>query len=79
MHSHMLHIYLIGDVNSEIQDLKVWVPKITESDPRGVDCQLRVKDLCCKLVELLFSDEERRNGNSTETRTLGVTLLIHIG
>ena len=53
----------------------MWVPKITESDPRGVDCQLRVKGLCCKLVELLFSDEECRNGNATEARTLGVTLL----
>ena len=64
-----------GDVNSESRDLKVWVPKITESDLRGVDCQLRVKDLCRKLVELLFSDEECKNGNATEARTPGVTLL----
>ena len=44
---------------------------ITETQLRGVDCQLSSKD---QLVELLFS-EELQNGNATEARTAGVTLL----
>ena len=55
--------------------MKVWVPGITEAALRGVDCQLRYKDLCRKLVELVFTDEELRQGNATEVRTAGVHLL----
>ena len=54
---------------------KVWVKGIKQKDPRAVDCQLRVKDLCRKLVELLFTDDDLRTGNATEARTAGVKLL----
>ena len=42
---------------------------------RGVDCQLRVKELCWKLVELLFTEGNLRTGNGTEAKTAGVNLL----
>ena len=58
-----------GDYKSESNDVKVWVPGITEGALRGIDCQLRCKDLCRKLVE------ELRQGNATEARTAGVSLL----
>jgi hypothetical protein len=54
---------------------KVWVKGIKQKDLRAVDCQLRVKDLCRKLVELLFTDDDLRTGNATEARTTGVKLL----
>ena len=53
----------------------MWVRGVTQRDMRGVDCQLRVKDLCRKLVELLFTDDELRTGNATEARTAGVKLM----
>ena len=46
-----------------------------QSDLRVVDCQLHVKDLCRKLVELLFTEDDLRRGNATEARTAGVQLL----
>jgi hypothetical protein len=55
--------------------MKVLVENVTQTELRGVDCQLRVKDLCRKLVELLFSEQELQNGNATEARTAGVKLL----
>ena len=64
-----------GEYKSENNDVKVWVPGITEVALRGVDCQLRCKDLCRKLVELVFTEEELRQGNATEARTPGVSLL----
>ena len=42
---------------------------------RAVDCQLRARNLCRKLTELLFTEEELRVGNATEARTAGVNLL----
>ena len=40
-----------------------------------MDCQLRVKELCRKLVELLVTEDDLRSGNATEARTAGVKLL----
>lgn len=56
-------------------DARVWVPRVTEAQLRGVDCQLRCRDLCQKLTELLFTYDELRQGNATEARTPGVTML----
>ena len=53
----------------------MWVEGISEFDLRAVDCQLRARNLCRKLTELLFSEEELKNGNATEARTSGVSLL----
>ena len=53
----------------------MWIAGIEQKDLRAIDCQLRVKDLCRKLVDLLFTEEELRLGNATEARTSGVTLL----
>lgn len=46
-----------------------------QSDFRALDCQLRVKDLCCKLVELFFTEDDLTRGNTAEARTAGVKLL----
>ena len=48
---------------------------INESDLRAVDCQLKVRNLCRKLTELVFFEYELKVGNATEARTSGVNLL----
>ena len=75
---HFLFMYVgcwFGDPQSEHRDLKVWIESVSEFDLRAVDCQLRARNLCRKLAELLFSEEELKHGNATEARTSGVTLL----
>lgn len=78
---HLLYIHVgeegcwFGDSKSKNTEEKLWVPGVAESVLRGVDCQLRCKDLCRKLVELLFTEEDLRQGNATEARTAGVSLL----
>lgn len=64
-----------GDPNTDQYELKVWISSVSEADLRAVDCQLRARDLCRKLTEVLFSEEELKNGNATEARTSGVKLL----
>ena len=65
-----------GNSKSNSKEEKLWVPGVAESAMiRGVDCQLRCKDLCRKLVELVFMEKELRQGNATEARTAGVGLL----
>ena len=53
----------------------MWIAGIKQKDLKAVDCQLRVTDLCRKLVDLLFNEEELQLGNATEARTSGITLL----
>ncbi len=55
--------------------MKVWVPGLSEAALRGVHCQLRCRDLCRKLTELLFISEELKQGNATDALTPGVALL----
>ena len=55
--------------------MKVLVESVTEAELRAVDCQLRCRDLCRKLTELLFAEDELATGNATEARTTGVKLL----
>ena len=50
----------------------MWIGGVTQAELRGVDCQLRVKELCRKLVELLFTEDDLRSGNATKARTAGV-------
>ena len=57
------------------EEEKLFVRGVKQSDLRAVDCQLRVKDLCRKLVELPFTEEDLKKGNATEARTAGVSLL----
>lgn len=64
-----------GNPNSRSNECKVWVDGVSEYDLRAVDCQLKAQNLCRKLIELLFAEEELKNGNATETRTSGVSLL----
>ena len=64
-----------GDPHSTQQDLRAWVPDISEADVRAVDCQLRTRDLCRKLTELLYTKEDLAQGNATEARTSGIKLL----
>ena len=64
-----------GNQTSKVEEEKVWVGGIQQRELRAVDCQLRVKDLCRKLADLLFTKEKLRQGNATEARTTGVTLL----
>ena len=64
-----------GDKQANNPELKVWIPNVTKTSLRGVHCQLRSKDLCRKLVELLFDEEELQSVNVTEVRTAGVALL----
>ena len=64
-----------GNPRSSEHDLRVWIANVAESDLRPLDCQLRSRDLCRKLTELLFSEEELTQGSATEARTTGVKLL----
>ena len=78
MYSNYLHAgpgCWFGDKQAENPELKVWIQNVSETSLRGVDCQLKSKDLCRKLVELLFDEEELQSGNATEARTAGVALL----
>ena len=76
--SMYMYMYIgcwFGDPQSEKWDLKVWVGDVRKFDLQAVDCQIRVRNLCRKLMELLFSEEELKHGNATEAKTSGVTLL----
>ena len=53
----------------------MWVKGVHQKDLRAVDCQLRAKDLCRNLIDLLFTEDDLRVGNATEARTSGVNLL----
>lgn len=55
--------------------MKVWVSTVTEAELRAVDCQLRRRNLCRELTELLFTDDELASSNATEAHATGVTLL----
>ena len=60
-----VHVYILGcwfgDPQSESRELKVWVEGASEFDLRAVDCQIRVRNLCRKLTELLFTEEQLKN------------------
>jgi hypothetical protein len=64
-----------GDPNTNQREWKVFVSKVSEAEFGAVDCQLKCRDLCRKLTELLFTEEELASGNATEARTSGITLL----
>ena len=64
-----------GDKQANNPEFKVWIPNVTKILLKGVHCQLRLKYLCRKLVELLFDEEELQSVNLTEARTAGVALL----
>lgn len=48
---------------------------VSASELKRIDCQLKCKDLCRKLTELLFTSDELKSGNATEARTPGIKLL----
>ena len=66
---------LVRRSEAEKGELTTLVEGFTDAQLKAVDCQLRCRDLCRKLTDMLFMTEELQSGTATDARTPGISLL----